>query len=297
MTAKPDPLLPAHIDLRDFPFMPMEVARLRKSRAWSVIAKRDPRLGFYMQNLWCESWHERPAGSMPDDDDLLCELAMCSDIETWKAVKAKVMHGWILCSDGRWYHPTVCEKAEEAWSRKQAQRDRTAAAREARAAQRRGEQPTTPSPPAAPSPPPPPPKAKPKQQEAPHQTSFLPDPTAEAVDLYNAAAERAGLPKAMKINDTRKTKLKQRINDAGGLEGWKAALAKLEASPHCTGNNDRGWRADLDFLLHDKSFTRLMEGSYDARKPAGGPSHVKGQTGLDRGFSNVVRLMEREGNG
>ena len=88
-------------------------------------------------------------------------------------------------------------------------------------------------------------------------------PEGEAVRLYNEAADRCGLPKAQAITATRRSQIRQRLKDCGGIEGWKAALEKLEASPHCTGDNDRGWRADLTFLLQQKSFIRLMEGGYD----------------------------------
>jgi hypothetical protein len=37
----------------------------------------------------------------------------------------------------------------------------------------------------------------------------------------------------------------------------------LERSAFCRGENDRGWRADFDFLLQPKSFTKLLEGAYD----------------------------------
>lgn len=294
---RPDPLIPSHIDLRDYPFMPAEGDRLRRSRAWSVIAKRDPRLGFYMWNLWWMSWHELPAGSLEDDDDVLCELAMCQDTETWLSVKEKVMHGWVLCSDGRWYHPVVCEKAEEAWERKNRQRQQTAAARSAREAKRRADIP--PKPPTAPPPPPPPPappdggkRTKAKAEDK--QASFLPDAVDEAVHLYNEAAERVGLPKAMRISDPRKSKLKQRLHDAGGIEGWKAALAKMEASSFCCGRKT-DFRAHLDFLLQDSSFTKLMEGAYDDRKPSPGGSGGS-PTGLQQVFGNVIRMMDREGS-
>lgn len=95
------------------------------------------------------------------------------------------------------------------------------------------------------------------------------EPTAEqaAFDAYNAVAARVGIPLAQKFDQTRRSKIRQRLKDCGGLSGWVAALEKLEASSHCTGSNDRGWRADLDFLLQSQSFTRLMEGRYDDRKP------------------------------
>lgn len=94
-----------------------------------------------------------------------------------------------------------------------------------------------------------------------------PDDVQQAFDAYNATAQTAELPKAQVLNTTRRASLKRRLKECGGLEGWAEALRKLEASSHCRGNNDRGWRADLDFLLQAQSFTRLMEGRYDDRKP------------------------------
>lgn len=121
------PLTPPDCDLTDFPFMPLEVARLRRSKAW-LICKRTPALAFYMLNLWTACWHERPAGSLEDDDDVLADQAMC-DPAKWDKVKADVLRGWVLCDDGRYYHPTVCEKVVEAWNAKLDQRWRTECSR------------------------------------------------------------------------------------------------------------------------------------------------------------------------
>jgi uncharacterized protein YdaU (DUF1376 family) len=127
-------LVSQEIDLQDFKFMPLEVARLRKSKAW-LLAKKRPELGFYMMNLWAASWHERPAGSIEDDDEVLADLAMCAAAK-WKAVREVVLRGWVKCDDGRLYHPIVAEKAREAWASKLEQRRRTAAATAAREARR-----------------------------------------------------------------------------------------------------------------------------------------------------------------
>jgi hypothetical protein len=108
-----DPLVPAEVDLTDFPFMPIMIARLKQSRAW-LACKRKPELAFYMLNLWTASWHARPASSLENDDDVLADLAMCAP-QAWKKVKADVMRGWVSCSDGRLYHPVVAERALDAW--------------------------------------------------------------------------------------------------------------------------------------------------------------------------------------
>ena len=88
-----------------------------------------------------------------------------------------------------------------------------------------------------------------------------------AVKAYNEVAERCGLPHVRKMTAARLSKLRARLKDCGGLDGWRDALAKLEASTHCTGGNDRGWRACLDFLLQESSFVKLIEGAYDDKHP------------------------------
>jgi len=109
----PPPPVPADADLSDFKFMPLEVARLRRSKAW-LICKRKPELAFYMLNLWTASWHERPAGSLEDDDDVLADAAMCS-ADKWPKVRADAMRGWAKCCDGRLYHPVVAEKVLDSY--------------------------------------------------------------------------------------------------------------------------------------------------------------------------------------
>jgi hypothetical protein len=134
-TALPEPLVPAEVDLRDFSWMPVEIHRLRRSKAW-LLCKRKPELAFYMLNLWTASWHDTPAASLEDDDDVLADLAMC-DPAKWAKVREQVLRGWVKCADGRLYHQVVADKAKEAWTQKQAQRQRTEAARMAREQKRR----------------------------------------------------------------------------------------------------------------------------------------------------------------
>lgn len=88
-----------------------------------------------------------------------------------------------------------------------------------------------------------------------------------AVSLYNEVARKKFLPIPQKITEARRKKIKARLKDAGGLEGWRKAIEALEASAFLQGHNDRGWKADLDFVLQEKSFTRLLEGYYAERKP------------------------------
>jgi hypothetical protein len=51
-----------------------------------------------------------------------------------------------------------------------------------------------------------------------------------------------------------------------GLDGWSNVLSKVEASQFLRGENDRGWRADFDFVLSEANFTKITEGKYDRRQ-------------------------------
>lgn len=89
------------------------------------------------------------------------------------------------------------------------------------------------------------------------------DPAQQAIDLWNETAETAGLPKAQRLTDRRRTALHKRLDECGGIEGWSTACEKVRESPFLCGEGDRGWKADIDFMCQAKSFTKLMEGAYD----------------------------------
>jgi hypothetical protein len=77
--------------------------------------------------LWCKSWNQVPAASLPNKEVVLEKL---SSAKNWKKIRDMAMHGWILCSDDRWYHPTVAEKALEAMLSRQDHADNKAAEKE-----------------------------------------------------------------------------------------------------------------------------------------------------------------------
>lgn len=111
----PEPLVPPEVDLRGFAFMPIDIVRLFGSRFHAIADDSQWRAGF---TLWLKSWHQVPAGSLPDDDVELSRLAeLGRDIKGWRKLRGVAMHGWVKCSDGRLYHATVAEKAMLAWTR------------------------------------------------------------------------------------------------------------------------------------------------------------------------------------
>lgn len=117
MNDLPSPLVPPEVDLTDFKFMPLEVARLLDSEWWTVACLNDPRMAMAAVNLWAKAWHQKPAASLPNNPKVLAAWARVP-LSVWDEIGAEVMEPWRLCSDGRWYHPVVAEKALEAWKTK-----------------------------------------------------------------------------------------------------------------------------------------------------------------------------------
>jgi len=81
-------------------------------------------------------------------------------------------------------------------------------------------------------------------------------------DGWNEFAAKHGLPKAEVFTDRRKRQAKARLRQFPELAKWQKALDHIRKTPFLLGDNDRGWRADFDFLLQERSLTKLVEGSY-----------------------------------
>lgn len=114
-TRLPDPLTPDGCDMGRNDWYPLYFDRLRNSKWWRR-ATDLCRARNVM--LWGEAYKQVPAGSLPDDDDELAEAAGYGfDVAAFQQAKAEIMHPWVMCSDGRWYHPTLCEVVLEAWER------------------------------------------------------------------------------------------------------------------------------------------------------------------------------------
>lgn len=123
----PAPMTPPDSDLRDFTYMGLDVVRVRDSGFTAKATGDEFRAGVL---LWCASWHQLPAGSLPDDDVELSNLAGYGRVvKEWRRVKVMALHGWVKCADGRLYHETVAEKVNEAWRAKLMGRWRTECAR------------------------------------------------------------------------------------------------------------------------------------------------------------------------
>jgi hypothetical protein len=116
MVDLPAPFTPSNCDLRGLEWMPFYGDRLFASDTW-LMAGPEGRCAAL--TLWWAGWKQSPAGSLPDNDRALAQLAGYGIVvKSWLAIKDEAMRGWIKCSDGRLYHGIVCELAIEAMSRR-----------------------------------------------------------------------------------------------------------------------------------------------------------------------------------
>lgn len=118
MTGLPEPLTPADCNLRGLPFMPLMVAQVMQSETFALSSGDEFKAAF---TLWCASWLEVPAASLPNDDRM---LEFLSRAKSWKKVKNMALRGWMLCADGRLYHAVLAEQAVDAWEKRTVYREK-----------------------------------------------------------------------------------------------------------------------------------------------------------------------------
>lgn len=70
--------------------------------------------------------------------------------------------------------------------------------------------------------------------------------TQSVYDLYVSKFHKN--PNTYRLTDKRRAKIRSRLKDAGA-EMLRQAINNTAASPFHTGDNDRGWSADLDFII------------------------------------------------
>lgn len=86
-----------------------------------------------------------------------------------------------------------------------------------------------------------------------------------------------GYPRLVKLSDSRKNKIQNRVAEMGGMEKALPLLqeifTKMQASSFMRGDNKRGWKASFDWLFeNDKNWVKVYEGNYDNR-PDPAPRH------------------------
>ncbi len=99
------------------------------------------------------------------------------------------------------------------------------------------------------------------------QNSSLSCPHLKIVDIYNETLS-GKLPQVKPDlwNGTRRSNLKARWvenKDRQNLSWWKEYFESVKKTPFLVGVNDRGWKADLGWLVNQNSMSKVLEGKYE----------------------------------
>ncbi|HML81064.1 MAG TPA: DUF1376 domain-containing protein [Thiomonas arsenitoxydans] len=111
-----EPLTPPDCDLRSSSmiFMPLDVGRMMDSDLFAMATGDEFKAAMA---LYAKAWLQVPAASLPNDDRVLAHLAGGYTLRRWDKIKDVALRGWILCTDGRLYHPVIAEFAHDAWEK------------------------------------------------------------------------------------------------------------------------------------------------------------------------------------
>ncbi len=85
------------------------------------------------------------------------------------------------------------------------------------------------------------------------------------LSLWNAHAEAAGLRPCLELVGDRLVSARCRLKDKPAEAYWTQVIDRIAQSVFCRGQNDRGWVADIDFLLRKGTHVKVLEGKYDDR--------------------------------
>jgi hypothetical protein len=86
-------------------------------------------------------------------------------------------------------------------------------------------------------------------------------PYAEIIELYNSHC--ISLPKVMKKPSSRLRAIEIAWNKLKSLDSIRDIFIAAQNSKFLTGHNDRGWKADFDWILQEKHYTKILEGCYN----------------------------------
>lgn len=91
----------------------------------------------------------------------------------------------------------------------------------------------------------------------------------QIVDLYNSLCP--SLSRCIRLTDKRAKAVRQLFAKGYTAEQLTDAFGRAQASSFCTGSNDRGWRADFDWLMNENNLVKVLEGKYGGAPEPLGP--------------------------
>jgi len=128
-----------------------------------------------------------------------------------------------------------------------------------------------------------------QEAEAPAQTK-----TDDDIERVLDAWKRTPFAQIRKLTSKRRTLLKARIKDYG-VDDVIEAIEIAAKTPFCLGKNDRGWKADFEFLLRPDSIAKILEGKYGPTTGAAAATAVTAVTPEQLTDQMIDEVILREG--
>lgn len=99
----------------------------------------------------------------------------------------------------------------------------------------------------------------------PSSSEASPEQTPDALrEVWNAEAH-PDLPRWIETPPKRAQVAQTRLRERP-LDAWRNVIRRINGSPFLRGENERGWRADPDWLLKSGTAAKVLEGKYDPAK-------------------------------
>lgn len=269
----PDPPYDKHTSANGYGF-DLDVPRMQNSDSWAICPQE---IRPWMMMSWVMSWTQHPCGSLPADDEIVAVRLGCS-VEFLQVHRRFILRGWAIHSDGRLYHPVITEEvmkmlqSREKWKlKKRGQRAETE--KQSLTLNVPRESPGSPRGVPGVSPPSLSLSLSPSQEEEEAKAS-LSEPAAPVADRVDACPHQKiigvyheVLPElpgvvisrwaASQGADHLRTRWREDRRHQT-LDFWTAFFGTVRTSKHWMGENDRGWKADLRWLLERRNFDKVI---------------------------------------
>lgn len=100
------------------------------------------------------------------------------------------------------------------------------------------------------------------------------------VDIFNSVCRN--LPTVQKLTTARESAINARINDYG-LSKIGEVFQLVSSNEFLNGNNDRGWKADFDWIMNPNNFIKILEGKYNGK-----PTNKSNQQVFESGMESEI---------
>jgi hypothetical protein len=97
-------------------------------------------------------------------------------------------------------------------------------------------------------------------------------------------------PKIQRLTEQRKRLLANRLRDSfdSDSERWRSFCRAIRGSPFCSGENDRGWRANIDWALKPQTIAKVLEGFYEPTSQSFQPATTKTDLAIEEARKRYV---------